>query len=116
MNINPILEKAFENFEVDGLQIPIAFKKYSGTASTYLTYYTYLIKPESFADDQPIVSATYGTIDIFSKGNFKKIKKEVKKKLKEKGFTWTSDEAEDFEEDTGLFHVPVNFYIESEGE
>lgn len=116
MNINPIIEKSFEHFEVDGMNIPIEFKKYSGNASTYLTYYTYLVKPESFADDQAIINGTYATIDIFSKGNFKKIKKEVKKILKEKGFTWISDEAEDYEENTGLFHVPVNFFIESEGD
>ena len=113
MNINPIIEKAFENFVVDGIKIPISPIKYKGDSTTYLTYYTYLEQPEGFADDNPIVSGTYGTIDIFSKGNFKKIKKEVKKILKEQGFTWTGDEAETYEEDTGLFHVPVNFFVES---
>lgn len=79
MNINPIIEKAFENFVVDGIKIPIAYMKYKGDAKSYLTYYTYLTKPEGFADDVPVLVGTYATIDIFSKGNFKKILREVKK-------------------------------------
>lgn len=116
MNINPIIEKAFENFVVDGIKIPISYMKYKGDAKSYLTYYTYMTRPEGFADDVPVLVGTYATIDIFSKGNFKKILKEVKKILKENKFTWIDDEAEDYEENTGLFHVPVNFYMESEGE
>ena len=116
MNINPIIEKAFENFVVDGVKIPISYMKYKGSESTYLTYYTYLTKGESFADDVPVCVGTYATIDIFSKGNFKKVLKEVKRILKENGFTWIDDESEDYEENTGLFHIPVNFYMESEGE
>jgi len=113
MNINPIIEQAFDDFKVDDLLIPIATIKYTGNASTYLTYYTWLNQPEGFSDDKPFILGTYGTIDVYSKDNFKKIVKEVVKKLEEIGFTWTGNDAEIYEENTGLFHVPINFYIEA---
>jgi len=55
----------------------------------------------------------YGTIDIFSKGNFKGILKEVKKILKANNFTWTDNGPETFERETGYYHVPVNFCAEN---
>ena len=55
----------------------------------------------------------YGTIDIFSKGNFKGILKEVKKILKANNFTWTDNGSETFERETGYYHVPVNFCAEN---
>ena len=113
MNINPILEKAFANFEVDGLLIPIAPNIYKGAASTYLTYYTWNTQPELSVDDKPSIIGTYGTIDIYSKGNFKNIIIEVRKKIEEIGFTWTGTSAEDYEEDTGLYHIPIEFCVES---
>ena len=48
----------------------------------YLTYYTWYEQPENFFDDEYHTEVAYGTIDIFSKGNFKAVLKEVKKVLK----------------------------------
>lgn len=112
ININPIIEEIFRNFEVAGKKIPITFLSYTGDSDTYLTYYTWFDKPDDFHDDEHHAEIAYGTIDIFSKGNFKGILKQVKKKLKENGFTWTDNGPEDFEKETGYYHVPVNFFIE----
>lgn len=109
MNINPLIEAAFADFKVSGNRIPIAFMSYTGKAETYLTYYTWFCKPDNFYDDENHAEIAYGTINIFSKGNFKGILKKVKSKLKESGFTWTDNGPEDFERDTGYYHVPVNF-------
>ncbi len=109
MNINPKLEEVFKDFIVDNVEIPISFMRYGGDKTAYLTYYTWLESPELFFDDDYHTEIIYGTIDIFSKGNFKNILEEVKKKLKENGLTWTDNGPETFEEDTGFFHVPVNF-------
>lgn len=115
MNINTILEKVFKDFTFDDVEIPISPNIYNGEASTYLTYYTYNTKPEEFADDLPIVEGTYGTLDIYSNKNYKALKNEVKKKLvKECGFTWIQDGLEDYEEDTKLWHIPIDFFVESE--
>lgn len=114
MNINAILESVFENFEFEGESIPISPYSYDGDATTYLIYYTYLDQPEGFADDLPIIEGTYGTIDIYSKKDFKNLKNEVKRKIiKECGFTWLEDGLEDYEEDTKLYHVAIDFFVES---
>ena len=115
MNINAILERVFKNFTFDGIKIPIAPNKYTGDATTYLVYYTSSINPEGFADDKPIVESTYGTLDVYSNKNYKRLKNEVKRKLIEEcGFTWTGDEIEDFEEDTKLWHCPINFMVDDD--
>ena len=72
MNINEVIERVFNNFQFEGDTIPISPYVYDGDATTFLTYYTYLDRPEGFADDLPIVEGTYGTIDIYSKKDFKK--------------------------------------------
>lgn len=114
MNINPKIEEIFSNFEVDGVQIPIAYSGYFGTEDVYLTYYTWSEKPELFYDDDYNSEVCYGTIDIWSKKNFKKILETVKQKLKENKFTWTDNGMEMYEPDSGYFHVPVNFFITRE--
>ncbi len=109
MNINPVVEKAFKNYTV-----PIEYMKYTGQADSYLTYYTWKELPESFSDNETDIEVAYGTIDIFSKNNFKTILKEVKKILKDNGFTVTDVDNESYEEDTKFYHVPVNFCKEGE--
>lgn len=116
MNINPLIETAFANFTVGTKLIPIAYLTYSGNETTYLTYYAWLDSPDNYFNDEHHAEITYGTIDIFSKGNFKNIVKAVKKKLKENEFTWKDNGPETFEKDTGFYHVPVNFYYEGGAE
>lgn len=105
MNINPRIEDAFGEFKVEKTKIPISYQQYKGKSTTYLTYYTYYEELIDFSDDEAGLECTYGTIDIFCKGNFKKV-------LKNNGFTVTDCGPEDFEEETGFYHVPVNFYLE----
>lgn len=114
MNINEIIEKVFKNFEFEGQTIPISPFIYDGNKKTYLTYYTYLSQPEGFSNDLPIVEGTYGTIDIYSNKDYKKLKNEVKRKIvNECGFTWLQDGLEDYEEETKLYHIPIDFFVES---
>lgn len=115
MNINAIIERVFKDFNFGGKDIPIAPNVYTGEATTYLVYYTSSINPELFADDRPLGEATSGTIDLFSNGNYKALKNEVKRKIVEEcGFTWTGDEMEDYEEDTKLWHCPINFVVDDD--
>lgn len=114
MNINPMIEEIFSDFSVDGRYIPISYYQYFGKENTYLTYYTWNERPELFFDDDYHKEVCYGTIDIWSKGNFKDIAESVKQKLRENNFIWTDNGTEMYEPDTGYFHVPVNFYVLSE--
>ena len=111
ININPIIESAFSNFEVNKKRIPIAFLSYTGKADTYLTYYTWSEQSEHFYDDEYHAEIVYCTIDIFSRGNFKDILKTVKQRLKENMFTWIDNGPEDFDKETRYYHVPVNFCL-----
>ena len=74
MNINPLIEKAFENYNV-----PIEYMTFTGKADKYLTYYTWKEEPDDFCDDENNIEVAFGTIDIFSKGNFKDILEYFKK-------------------------------------
>ena len=98
---------------MNGKVIPIAFLNYTGNSDIYLTYDTWFEKPENFYDDENHSEFAYGTIDIFSKINFKDILESVKEKLKQYGFIWTDNGPETYEQDTGYYHVPVNFCAES---
>ena len=110
MNINLLIEKAFESFEVDGEKVPIFFMHYDGKASKYLTYYQWSELPKNFADNENQNEICYATIDVWSQENYKNIVEKVKKKLKVNGFTWTDTGAEIYENDTKFYHVPINFY------
>ena len=85
ININPLIEEIFSNFTVGGKVIPISFLNYTDNSDIYLTYYTWFDKPENFYDDENPAEIAFGTIDIYSKGNFKNILEEIKTKLKENG-------------------------------
>ena len=115
VKVNPIIEKVFKNFEVDNIKFPIFYKKSPhNNLKNYLTYYTYSTQPSLFGDDVPVASIAYGTIDVYSEGNYLKVVKEIKKKLIENNFTWNGDGIPDYEEDTKLNHYPINFIKESE--
>ena len=109
MNINPLIEKAFENYNV-----PIEYMTFTGKADKYLTYYTWKEEPDDFCDDENNIEVAFGTIDIFSKGNLKDILNDVKNILKSNGFLVTDVASEMYEEDTKYYHVPVNFCKEGE--
>jgi hypothetical protein len=107
MNINPLIETALSNIDC-----PIAPIKHEGTVDTYIVYYTYSENPELFADDETIAEATYGTVMIYSKVNFKAIATNVKAKLRQAGFTIRSAGPEGYESDTGYYSWPIEIYIE----
>lgn len=109
MNINPIIERAFENYN-----IPISYMNYKGNSNSYLTYYTWKELPDNYADNENEIEIAYGTIDIFSKNNFKSILNDVKEILKNNDFLVTDIGSEMYEEDTDFYHVPVNFCKEGD--
>ena len=111
MNINSPVENA-----LSGVGCPIRPIKVTDgkKPETYITYYTYLETGELYGDDEELTESTFGTIDIFSKINFKRLVDEVKRALKKAGFTVVSSGPEMWEDDTGYYHVPVDFFIESE--
>lgn len=107
MNINPLIISA-----LDGIGCPVSPIKHNGAEDTYIVFYTYSETPELFADDEAIGETTYGTVNIYSKGNFKALAKEVKSRLKQAGFVVRGSGPEGYELDTGYYSYPIEICIE----
>ena len=114
MNINPIIESALSGLQHNGKAVNIAPLVLDATkkGDCYCTYYTYLDRDEAFADDEPQDSVTYGTVDLFCKGNHKTTIREIKTRLRAAGLMLGDVGPELYEDDTRYTHIPINFYIE----
>lgn len=111
MNINPLLESALFGLTRNGHFVPHGPRPHAGDDDVYVTYYTYLDQPESFSDDSPEYGVTYGTVDIFCRGNFKSLLADVKARLRGAGFSVTIG-PELYESDTKYNHVSIDINIE----
>lgn len=112
--MNSVIEKIFADFKVDNKVIPVSFLRYHGKETTYITYANINESNSMSAENEIIGVVDYYDFDIYSKGNYLKIVKEVKKILKDNGFMWQpSMSSEDkYEDDTGYYHKTLCFAIE----
>lgn len=114
MNINPLIETALSDLKLNAKAVPVypivCTDKTKPT--TYITYYTVLEKDGAYGDDDAVETDTTATVDIFCKGDFKSLLADVKARLKTAGFTISSVGPEQYETDTGYYHVPVDIYME----
>lgn len=94
---------------LSGLGIPVSFQTYSGTADTYITFFCYLETGELYSDDVQQGTGYYIQVDVWSKGNYSTIVKQVKSAMKQAGFSFLS--AYDlYEEDVKVYHKVLRFY------
>lgn len=63
---------------------------------------------QDFADDQEITTDILCQVDVWSKGDYTELIKQVKVKMKEIEF-FRSSEYDDFEEDTRIYHKVLRF-------
>lgn len=91
------------------LNIPVNFQKYTGTVSTYITFFNYLTQGEEFSDDQEIGTGHYIQVDVWSKGDYTTLVEEVKRLLREAGFIRKS-EIDLYETDTQFYHKGLRFF------
>ena len=117
--MNNLIETIFENFTVDGVEVPVAFLRYKGKLTTYVTYQEIQEDTSFSAEDEIQNYVSYYDFDFYSKGNYLKIIESVKSLLKQNGFLWqpsmTSQDL--YEDDTGYFHKTLCFaYVRSEEE
>lgn len=92
------------------LGIPVSLQYYNGSETTYITFFSYLDKGELYADDEEVATGNYIQIDIFSKGNYTNIVKQVIKLMKKAGFIKKPSGPELFEDDTKIYHKPLRFF------
>lgn len=92
--------------------VKVAELVYTGTADPYIIYQQYNENGEAFAENKEIATSYYFQIDIWTKGDFKDLSKQVLKLMIEAGFYRTFS-TELYEKDTKLKHKIIRFqYVE----
>ena len=114
--MNEIIEAAFTDFSVDGVEIPVKFLRYEGHGEPYITYQQTDAEMSISADDDLLGYVDHYDFDIYSKGNYIPIIDAVKAVMKSIGFRWiTSDTSGDmYETETGYYHKVLSFAIHRE--
>jgi hypothetical protein len=103
MNINALVKKT-----LTPLSIPLSFLKYSGKATTYMTYFCYNEQGEAWAENVEIKTGYYVQVDLWSKEDCTELAEQVKAAMITAGFTRTT--AQDlYEDDTKIYHKAMRF-------
>lgn len=112
--MNELIEQLFANFTVDGKSIPVAFLRYDGKATTYVTYQQEHADDSLGADNEIVAYVDFYDFDIYSKSNYMSIVEAIKSILKDNGFTWQPSRSSGdlYEDDTGYYHKTLSFAIE----
>ena len=79
--MNNELQKIFASFTVGGQTIPVSFMRYTGKATTYITYQEIQDDTSFSADDELQAYVKYYDFDIYSKGNYLTIVESVKEEI-----------------------------------
>ena len=106
MSINQAVMTALK-----GLGVPVRFQTYTGTADSYITFFTYLEKPEQHADDEERITGYYVQIDVWSKGDNTDLVNAVHEKMMAAGFT-KQNFYDLYESDLGIYHKAMRFIKE----
>jgi hypothetical protein len=98
------------------LGVPVNFQTYSGTATTYITFFEYNQFSALNADDEEQQTAHFFQVDIWSKGDYTSLVDQVKELMTAAGFRRTT-ETDLYESDTKIFHKVLRFsYVEEREE
>jgi len=111
---NTLIEQLFADFTVDGNSIPVAFLRYRGNETTYVTYQLAFANDPFCSDDELQNYVDFYDFDIYSKGNYLPIVEAIKTILKDNGFTWqpSNSSGDMYEDDSGYYHKTLCFSIE----
>lgn len=96
---------------LDHLDAPVAFHVYKGTADPYITFFTYLTKPEAFSDDAERIVAEYVQVDVWSYGDASDLVLQIHAALHEAGFRRQTT-AELYEDDLQIYHTASRYVFE----
>lgn len=114
--MNSLIESLFQDFEVNGVSIPVSFMFYEGHANTFITYQEESIDNTFSGDNSLLGYVDYYDIDIFSTGNYLEVAEAVITLLESGGFTWQPSRSSGdlYDEDTNMYHKTLSFAIERE--
>ena len=111
--MNELIEKIFNGFTVDGIEIPVSFLHYEGHGEPYITYMQIDADSSYSGDDELLGYADYYDFDVYSKSDYTNIIKSVKSILKENDimFSPSMSSSDMYEPDTGYYHKTLCFMI-----
>ena len=115
--MNELIESILANFTVDEKSIPVAYMYYQGHGEPYVVYMQQDADGSLSGDDELIGYVDYYDFDVYAKGNYFAIVKELKRILKDNGFVWqpSRSSSDMYETDTGYYHKTLNFaYLKEE--
>ncbi len=104
MSINSIIIETLTPY------VPTAFHSYTGSATTYITFYTQNQYSSLTADDDELETAYVVHMDLYGKGNIETLAPIVKSLLKPYGFRRTS-EIEGFNPETKTYQKSLTFSV-----
>lgn len=96
------------------LGAPVERLRYTGKASTFITFQLLLGREAGFADDDGTAYEHFYRADIFSKTDYIALLRRAERALKAAGFYGININPEAYEHDTGFYHVPIEFYYMEE--
>ncbi|HEX9060410.1 MAG TPA: hypothetical protein VF941_09545 [Clostridia bacterium] len=95
------------------LNTPVSFQAYSGTASTYITFFIYNELGEAYSENKEKATGFYVQVDIWSKTDYTQLAKDVKTAMENAGFKRTSG-ADLYESETETYHKAIRFvYVQA---
>ena len=94
---------------VGGRKIPTAHIKYKGKETTFVVWTIISNEPALSGNDEQLYGIGTVDVDIYSKGNYLSVLKEVKRLMKINDWLWTGESAEMYEDDTELYHITATF-------
>ena len=98
---------------LEKLGYPVERLIYTGKAETFITYQIVVGLDTHFSDDESGAEEFTYRADIYSRVDYIALMRSAKRALKEAGFYGITFDPEVFEENTGYYHVPVEFkYME----
>lgn len=94
-----------------GAGAPVRFQHYSGEADPYITFFTYLDRPESHADDGVLSTGYYVQVDVWSKTDYTELVQSVYERMLAAGFV-KQNFYDLYEEDLKIYHKAMRFLKE----
>ena len=89
------------------LGVPFERGVFSGRADTYITFFLLDGNERFHADDSVRNEEDTYRIDVFSRTDYTQLIRELKREIRNAGFYGVNTGPEMYEDDTKLFHMPV---------
>lgn len=106
MNFRSVVETA-----LTPLSIPGGHQRYTGTATTYYTFFRYNKQGLEWAEDVEIETGHYIQLDIWSKSDCTDVAEEAERLMVEAGF-YRNGTGSHYEDDTKTYHESRDFIYE----